>query len=286
MMNKNIFPKLFIMLTATLIFAGACTERIDIELDETYNRLVVDGQITSDDTLAHQVILTKSTSYYYNQPPPPVREADVQISDDEGNVVLLSEEEPGIYQPPQGFKAETGRTYTLDIRLSDEIGGQDHYTASSYTPDINDTAYIKLVYHPDWGEKGYYVVTCYYWDLPEANFYMFNIYKNDTLLTDTISKKQVVDDRFYNGGFTNGIGVGYLDQSNEREIVRPGDVITFQAASITEGYAYFIWKVQEEVSFSTPLFSGPPANVVGNISGGAIGYFTCYPVVYAYTVAE
>jgi hypothetical protein len=34
------------------------------------------------------------------------------------------------------------------------------------------------------------------------------------------------------------------------------------------------------------MFSGPPANVVGNMSGGAIGYFTSYPVIYANTVFE
>lgn len=285
-MIHHINPKLFILLIAVSVIAGACTERIEIDLDDTYTRLVVDGQITSDDTATHKILLSESTSYFYNQPPPPVINADVRVTDNDGNVNLLSEESPGIYQLPQGFKAEIGKTYTLDIELEQEIDGQSHYTASSITPNINDTAYIELGYEPDWGEKGYYVVKCYYWDPPEVNFYMFNIYKNDTLLTDTITKKQVVDDRFYNGGFTNGIGVGYLDQSNKREIMRPGDVITFQACSVTEGYAYFIWEVQEEVSFSTPMFSGPPANVVGNINGGAIGYFTTYSVIYASTIFE
>ncbi|MEN8225290.1 MAG: DUF4249 family protein [Bacteroidota bacterium] len=286
MMIQYISPKQLSWLTALVLMAGACTERIEIDLDETYTRLVVDGQINSDDTARQMVLLSKSSSYFYNQPPPPVSNASVQIIDDMGNVSILSEEEPGEYLLPEGFSSEIGRTYTLDIHLQEELNEKDHYTATSFTPNINDTAYIDLLFHDEWGEKGYYVVRCYYWDPPEANFYMFNIYKNDTLITDSLSKKMIVDDRFYNGGFTNGIGVGFLDQSKQSEIVRPGDVITFQAASITEGYAYFIWEVQEEISFSTPLFSGPPANVTGNISGGAIGYFTSYPVVYAETIAE
>lgn len=279
-------PKFIALLSGIIIATASCTERIDIELDDTYSRLVVDGQITTDDSCRHAIILTESTSYFYNQPPPAVSNADVQVIDDEGNISLLSEESPGVYLLPEGFKAVIGITYTLDIQLAKEIDGQTHYTASSVTPSIGDTAYIGLKYQPDWGEEGYYVVQCYYWDPPEANFYMFNIYKNDTLLTDTISKKQLVDDRFYNGEFTNGVGVGYLDQSKKREKLRPGDVITFQACSVTEGYAYFVWEVQEEVSFSTPLFSGPPANVVGNLSNGAIGYFTTYPVLYASTIFE
>ncbi len=286
MMIEHIKPRFFILLIANMLIATACTERIDVDLEDTYTRLVVDGQLTNDGNNTHQIILTESTSYFYNQPPPPVSGADVQIIDDAGNSIFLSEESPGVYDLPEGFKAEIGMTYTLDMQLAKEVGGQDHYIASSGTPNINDTVYIDLKHEPDWGEKGYYIVQCYYWDGPEANFYMFNIYKNDTLLTDSLFKKQIVDDRFYNGGFTNGIGVGYLDQSNSREVLRPGDVITFQACSVTEGYANYIWQVQEEISFSTPMFSGPPANVYGNLSDGAIGYFTSYSVIYASKVFE
>jgi hypothetical protein len=206
------------------------------------------------------------------------------IKDESGDVVLLSEETPGVYQLPEGFGAITGKTYTLDIQLKEEINGLTNYTATTTTPIIGDTVWIDLKYEPDFGDEGFYIVQCYYWDPIGPNWYMFDIYKNDTLLTDSLNKKQVVDDRFYDGGFTNGIGVGYLDQSNKREKLRPGDVITFQAASITEGYANYIWQVQEEVGFSTPLFSGPPANVVGNLSDGAIGYFPVFNVNYASTV--
>lgn len=276
----------FLLLLAGSLALSLCTERIDVELDDTYTRLVVDGQITSDETDIHKIILTESTSYFYNQPPPPVTNADVQVKEDDGNAVLLSEETPGVYQLPENFRAESGKTYTLDIQLDKEIDGQTHYTAVSSTPNIGDSAYITLKFEPDFGEKGFYIIQCYYWDPPGANWYMFNIYKNDTLLTDTLNEKLIVDDRFYDGGFTNGIGVGYLNQAKDSERLRPGDVITFQASSLTEGYANYVWQVQDEVSFSTPLFSGPPANVSGNISGGAIGYFTTYPVVYASTVFE
>lgn len=281
----TILRTLFMLLIITVV-TTSCTEKIDVDLDETYTRLVVDGQITSDDTIKHKVVLTESTSYFYNEPPPAVSNAAVLVEDENGNITILAEESPGVYCTPMGFKADTGMTYSLDIQLENEIDGQSHYTATSTTPYIGDSVYIGLKYEPDWGEEGYYIVECYYWDPIGPNFYMFNIYKNDTLLTDTLSKKQVVDDVFYDGGFTNGIGVGYLNQSNKREKLRPGDVITFQAASVTEGYANFVWEVQEEVSFSTPLFSGPPANVYGNLSDGAVGYFTTYSVIYASTVFE
>ena len=282
---KKYSPKILLFLMLGII-AASCTERIDVELDDTYTRLVVDGQLTGDSTETHTIILTESTSYFYNQPPPPVTNANVSVKGDDGSSILLSEQDPGIYLLPEGFKSKIGVNYSLDIDLEKEIDGHIKYTASSSTPSIGDTVYIGLQYQPDWGEKGYYVVQCYYWDPLGPNWYMFDIYKNDTLLTDTISEKQVVDDTFYDGGFTNGIGVGYLDQSRKDQVLKPGDVISFRASSITEGYANFVWEVQDEVSFSTPLFSGPPANVVGNLSDGAIGYFTSYSVLFASMVFE
>ena len=282
---KKYSPKILLFIMLGFMIAS-CTERIDVELDDTYTRLVVDGQLSDDSTETHAIILTESTSYFYNQPPPPVTNADVIVKGDDGSSILLSEQDPGVYMLPEGFKSKIGVNYSLDIDLANEVDGQTKYTASSSTPSIGDTVYIGLQYEPDWGEKGYYVVQCYYWDQPGPNWYMFDIYKNDTLLTDTISEKQVVDDLFYDGGFTNGIGVGYFDQSRKDQILRSGDVISFRASSITEGYANFVWEVQDEVSFSTPLFSGPPANVVGNVSDGAIGYFTSYSALFASIVFE
>jgi hypothetical protein len=114
---------------------------------------------------------------------------------------------------------------------------------------------------------------------------MFDIFKNGDHLTDTITNRFVTDDEFYNGSYTNGIGVGWLNQAYSREKVNPNDIITFRAASITEDYANFIWTLQEEVGFSTPLFSGPPANVKSNVNNGAVGFFAAYSAEYSSTVA-
>lgn len=225
-----------------------------------------------------------STGYYYNQAPPPVSGASVQITDLGGAQVTLSEVAPGRYATPAGFYATPGQTYTLRIELREEIGGHKVYTASSTAGSINPVDSIGLEYEPSWGEKGFIIVTCYYQDPPTRDFYMFNIFKNGVQLTDTIANRFVTDDTFYNGNYTNGIGVGFLDQSKSREMVSVGDTITFQGCNISEDYYTFIWTLQQEAGFSTPLFSGPPANVQGNISNGAIGFFAAYAVAYASTV--
>lgn len=274
-MKKTFIP---ILIIAALM--ASCTERVDIELDESFTRLVVEGSITTDTTV-HEIRLTKTTSYYYNQQPPAVENAIVTISDDQGNRVQLTETTAGVYVTDPDFHAISERTYTLDIMLEEEINGYKDYQASSKVPAINPIDSIGLAYRPDWGNEGFIEVQCYYQDPVTREYYMFDIYKNGDHLTDTITNRFVTDDLFYNGSYTNGIGVGWLNQSYEREKVNPGDMITFRASSITGQYADFIWTLQEEVGFSTPLFSGPPANVKSNVNNGAVGFFAAYSVQYS-----
>lgn len=275
--------KSLLTIIVLLFIALSCTERIDIELDETFTRLVVFGTLTTD-TTRHYVELSKTTSYYYNQSPPPVTDAIVEISDNLGNRISLAEERPGRYVTPSNFYVLPGRVYSLWIELKEEINGHRYYEASSSVNTINPIDSIGLIFQPLWGENGFYEVTCYYQDPLTRDFYMFDIYKNGELLTDTITKRIVVSDDFFNGSYTNGIGVGYLDQSYEREILNPGDTITFKGSNITEEYYTFIWTLQQETGFQTPLFSGPPANIKGNISHGAAGFFAAYSVAYSSTV--
>lgn len=276
--------KKLVLIFITLMFLiQSCTERIDIELDESYSRLVVYGLLTTD-TTTHYVELTKTTSYYNADTPPPVRNALVEIADNEGQTVVLGEISPGRYATPSDYYVIPGNTYTLFIELEEEINGHRTFTASSVAPSFHPIDSVKIHHLPDWGTDGFYEVQCWYQDPPERNFYMFNIYKNGILITDTINKRFVTDDAFFNGNYTNGIGVGYLNQSYERERVLPDDTITFQGCGITEEFYEFVISLQQQTGFQTPLFSGPPANLNSNVSNGAVGFFTAYAVSYGSVV--
>ena len=69
---------------------------------------------------------------------------------------------------------------------------------------------------------------------------------------------------------------GYFNQSFKDERLIPGDVVKLEVASVTSEYANFVWAVQAEVNGQNPLFSGPPANITGNMSNGAVGFFAAY----------
>ncbi len=279
---KNL--KAFAFLFALSAFVSSCTEKIDIKLDEGYTRLIVEGTITTD-TTAHTISLSHTTSYYYSEPAPGVTGATVTLSDGEAEITL-AETEPGIYQTPADYYGIPGRTYRLNIILDSPISGEDTYTASSYMfPGVKLDS-IKAAYHDDWGEEGFYELQCYVLDPPSTDFYQFKTYKNGVLITDTLSKVLITDDRFYNGNYTNGIGIGFLDQSKPKEKVATNDRLSVQTSRITEEYFNFVTELQIQSGYQTPLFSGPPANIKGNISNGAVGFFAAYPVSYAHTLVS
>ena len=270
-LNNIVF--LFILLLAPLY---SCTERIDISLDDSAVRLVVEGSITTD-TMSHKILLSSTSGYFYNQPPQPVSGATVTVSDGE-NILDLTEVSPGVYQTAPSVHGIEGKTYTLNIKLNKQIGGFSDYTASSKLYPVAKLDSVNLLYHPDWSSAGIWEVKCFVQDPPSADFYRFLISRNDTMITDTLDEWFVTDDRFFNGNYVNGITVGYLDQSIKEQRLIPGDSMLVEMNNTGEGYANFLWESQSEIIGSYPLFTGPPANIKGNISNGAIGFFAAYSV--------
>ncbi|HNY01561.1 MAG TPA: DUF4249 domain-containing protein [Bacteroidales bacterium] len=271
-MIRKIFPVFLLALLAT-----ACTEKTQVHLDSTYARLVVDGHISSD-TGNYSVALTRSAEYFYNEPAPRVTGATVTVSD-AGGTLTLHETEPGvsgIYETGPGYAGVKGNSYTLNISLKEEIGGSREYQATSALHPVAPIDSIRAEFHPDWGKKGIWTIKLWAQEPgDEVNYYLFNLYRNGKLLTDTITKKVVADDRFVNGSYMNGFDVMYLMHYQSWATIYPGDTITLQMSGITKEYYDFINQVDQS-GFSIPFFSGPPANVKGNISNGGIGFFAAW----------
>lgn len=252
----------------------SCTERINIDLDESNVRLVVEGSVTTD-TMVHKVILSKTTSYYYNQKAPVVAGASVWIRGG-GSIIQLHESAPGVYETDSTFFGLVGETYILDIELDSAVGGFSEYSATSVMSEKVNIDSLQLLFHPDWSENGFWEVKCFFQDSPAADYYRFLVSRNGKLITDTLDKWFVSDDRFFSGGYVEGASVAFLDQASEDEIINNGDTVTIELNCIGRDYAGFIFEAQAELMGSNPLFSGPPANVPGNISNGAIGFFSTY----------
>jgi len=276
--------KIFVLILMILLL-GRCTERIDIEVDSTYTRLVVEGYITTD-TMQHTVRLTKTSDYFFNMPAPPVTGAIVEI-DDGSSVFTLTEtmENPGQYFTSSDFHGIPGKRYNLLISQVDinEDGIMEEYSASSELYQVNsiDSITLELMESTHFS---FYQVRVYAWDPPIKNFYAFKVYKNGVLLTDSLANLIIQDDVYFNGNYTYGIPSQFLDQQREDERIIPGDTVTFELNGITEEYYRFVIETQSEIFYHTPLFSGPPANISTNLSNGAIGFFTAYSIERCSTV--
>ena len=264
------------------ILVVSCTEPIDIDLDDSYIRLVVDGAITTD-TIAHTIKLKTTSSYYYDQPAPVVSGAKVSITDGMQTFDLI-EDSAGIYRTDPSVFGLGGKTYTLNIKLASPVGGYTDYTAVSTLYPINPLDSVSLLFHPDWADFGIWEVKCYVQEPPTVDFYRFLIIRNEVLLTDTLNEWFITDDKFFNGSYTNGATVAYLQQGSANEGLTPGDTVTVEVNNIGKEYFNFLFEAQAELRGSNPLFSGPPANVKGNISNGAVGFFTAYSATRSFTI--
>jgi hypothetical protein len=264
----------------------ACTERIEIELDTTYRRLVVYGTVTTD-SVHHQVRLSATSDYFSNQPAPAVRDALVELEAGDTRIRLVeSDTVPGLYQTRDAFRGIPGTTYHLYIRQVDVDGDGTFksYEAESTMPTIPLLDSVRLVYFRSPFISGYQVFM-YAQDPPEREWYSYRIWKNSDLLTESLSEYMAQSDDFINGEYIYGLPVGFLPDDDPRDALQPGDTITLELNSIGQDYFYFISDAQLEIFGNNPLFSGPPANVRSNISNGGQGIFAALAVKRASSIA-
>ncbi len=265
---------------ALLLFS--CTERIEIETESGYVRLVVDGTLTTEPG-PHAVRLSVTGDFFSGKPATPVTGAEVTLSDGTG-VVLLREASGGVYLTDSAMAALPGRQYTLQVKLETPVGGHALYesVASVYSPVALDS--VRLKFHPTYSEEGMWEARGFFRDPPDAGFYRFLAYRNGVLITDTLTEWYVTDDFLFGGEYVNGWTVAFLHQHRADEALAPGDTLTVRMDRISRDYAGFIQGAQSEMRGSWPLFTGPPANVKGNISHGAIGFFAAFSVSRASAV--
>jgi hypothetical protein len=275
------------LIIVVMLTAAACTEKIDVKLDSTYTRLVVDGSIGTD-TSAYAVNLTKTSDYFYNGPAPRVVNAIVTLTDGD-TTFTLQESEPGVsgvYLTDPGFHGVIKKDYQLQVRLAEAIAGTQDYTAECRLNPVTRLDSIQAVFQPDWSKDGFWEIRVFAQEPgDEKNYYLFQLYRNGTLLTDTISKYMTSDDTYFNGNYIAGATAMYLDNADSNQSIRAGDHIVVKMSGITKEYYDFIYQVQMS-GFNIPFFSSPPANVVGNISGEGVGFFAAYSSSYAGTIVK
>lgn len=272
------------------LLSVSCEKQIPWKTDKMPVMLVVEGSFTNE-YKQQQVKLSLSEDYFYNKPTPKVSGATVTVSD--GTNTYGFTEDPagsGIYKTNDSVAGVPGKTYTLNIDLKEPINNTSHYYASEQLiPGItldSVLAYIykNPVYNGSPGQDSLLtIIVAFGQDPPEMkNYYQLNLYKNQTLINDTIDKVVVTDDK-------EGINGQYVNSFFFFRQFDPGDTVQFEIISISRDYYDFVNSTQDlaNQSFDPFNMSGPPANAVGNIRGAqAIGFFSVDYVSRKTTIAQ
>jgi hypothetical protein len=265
---------LYTFLVFTMLFS-ACTEPYDTELESSFVRLVVQGSINTE-LKAHRVSLTKSGDYFSNTASPKVTGASVSISDGK-NIFNLQEVSDGLYETDT-IAGEVGKTYTLTINTDGETYEASCYL--NYCPPIDSInfGFYDLSAYDIIDSSAYVLLNALEPNTPD-NYYMWNVYRNNILETDTMNEVYFADDEFINGAYMYDVEVGWVRK------VEIGDTITLEILSITEEYYNYIYQVLSVTDWNMGPFGGPPANPNGNVfevndndnnNDDPVGFFLAY----------
>lgn len=259
---------IYILLISIIAVLTACTEPLDTNYKgKTENLLVVIGEISTD-TTTHSVRLTRSVDYNALDQIPE-RNAIVTISDGT-KTYTLTEDSAGIYLTEPDVFGEIGKTYTLNIQTAD---GMNYSAVSKINPVADvDSVIVKFDEFPFLAEYFYFVY--YYGQEPAGigNYYIWNLYLNDSLYNDTISKSNFQSDDFVDGQYITDFDVYWLTPD---EVKDDTTKFTLEIVSIGEGYYNYLIDIMSETEWRGGPFDPTPANVSTNITGDskALGYF-------------
>ena len=249
--------KFILIATISIFIAASCKEKIDLNLNnEEFSRLVVEGAIT-DENIQQTIKLTKTSDYSKPQPPIPATGAIVNVV--EGlNTYLFNEVSPGVYCSKSILKGEINKTYTLNINFDNK----DYTASSSMQPPL----LLDSLYSLPATENGYYEL---YVNTQESTtpkqFYLLKTIKNG-MLNDTIKNWSYFSDDLINGIYLQDLYIGYVN-------AKSGDTIQMKTFSISKEQYEYINTAMQTQSAPIPFLGSNPANIKGNISNGAMGFF-------------
>lgn len=257
----------------SLLLTAACTEEIEFDLSgDSTNLLVVEGSLTNE-AKQHEVKLTRSTAFYQPNEPPVETGATVSIVGN-NQTILFDEVSPGIYQNLAADSGVIGATYTLQI----ELANGEQYTATETMRRNTQIDSISYEYLPFASLYNLEI-----WTQEPAgrgDSYLWHVYIDGEWINDTLRYTSFQNDDFVDGSYIDG---GTIYQIRERSFLdynfsppRKKDSIQvgIETVHVTEDFYSFVVTSLLETEFRGTPFDGPPANVQGNISNGALGYFS------------
>jgi hypothetical protein len=255
---------------ASALLLTACEETIDLELDQTASKVVVEGQVT--DVADHNYVKVSRTVDFYNTgKAPSITDAMVRIEDNAGNSFPFvhyqgaSPDSVGMYFPESPFAGEIGRVYKLTV----EIDGQS-YTAQDtlfrIVPIDKLESQLNVDEQADPEDPGRFYEVLLFVREPQdtEDYYLFKFYRNGVLEYGTETDIYFSDDKLLAENI-DGIPTPIFYAKDE--------VARVEAYSLTRDAFIYYRDLQKLLNNDGGMFGTPPANPRSNVSNGAVGFF-------------
>ncbi|MFN5640903.1 MAG: DUF4249 domain-containing protein [Sphingobacteriales bacterium] len=282
-MDKHL--KILVSLCLTL-FLYSCEKEIEIELDETLPKLVVDGSI--ENGRPPLIVLNKSLEYFGTLSSDAllqsfVRKADVTISTN-GQIFKLIEDSVKVdrnflyYYTQPLLIGKLNTRYTLTIKTGSQTFTAET-TIPSITRSIDSLWWEKVTIEKD---SSYARLKMKTTDKPGFGDYIryFTQQNKDQFFPglNSVFDDQIIDGRTYTIAVDKGVNKN-LPFEEANLYFKRGDTATLKLCNIDKA-TYDFWRTFEFnfQSIGNPFSS--PIKVLGNISGNALGYFGGYAAQY------
>ena len=216
---------------AIFIAAYACTEPIDLNLEDgATNRLIVDGSISNEHKV-HSVTLSRTAEFLSNGQTPRELDATVIITDGDTIINLYDTDNDGTYETERELAGKLNHEYTLEVILSNG----EQYSASEILNPVAPLDSISYEYKKSdipFSEDYIYNLNIYVQEPPEPDqYYQWDFYLDGVHQTDTINTKRFEADDFVNGTYFNSWTVFEIEEDRiEKEEVE----IRLQMRSISK----------------------------------------------------
>ncbi len=287
----------WILLLASIALFAACTEDIVIDVEEGDPMIGVEASLTNE-VKHHEAILSYTAEFYNQNDIQMISGATVYVTDGVDTLYYYEDaEQPGHYFTDSvGGRKNT--VYRLCVKVPDG-GDVKELFAESLIPDNVETVDSLVVKHFNGDNDSIPSVFMrdtiewvypYFQSLPDPNLiYMPKVWKNDTLVSDSLAISMMIPQGGFAGYYVNGPEM--LENNKEipiayflRSELNDGDRIQADLYSITPDYYYYFYSVLMSTG-SNPMM-GAPANVSTNIQpqGEGVGWFFTASVVSASTV--
>ncbi|RDK86828.1 uncharacterized protein DUF4249 [Marinirhabdus gelatinilytica] len=263
------------MFLMTIVFSfWACEDVVDVELDESAPRLVIEAGIfhfKEQDRNRAQVILSETTPFFENTVTT-VEGALVTITSENGTTLTLEEASGGIYFF-ENFPLDENEAYTLEVLHENET-----YTATETFESVPSLEFVEQNNEGGFTNDEIELKAFFTDPANVENYYFFEGRSTRGNMADTFF------DEFFDGNQIFGF---YFVED-----LAPGDEVTFYLHGVDEQFYNFMFTLlQQSSDQSDGPFETQPATVRGNILNETnednfpLGYFRISEVsILSYTV--